>query len=590
MMQTEHVLTLASGGQGPHEALANCRSIIEVVRMRAMCDPDKRALMFLKDGADDIEQWTYGELWGRASRVARHLDQLGTAGKRAVLLYEPGLEYIAAFLGSLQAGAVAVTSYPPSGTRATQRMFGIIEDAQPAVVLSTSRIRASEAKLRPDFWSLHGAQWVATDALPNLSAVELPAAPMVTGQPLAMLQYTSGSTSRPKGVMVTHRNLLSNCEACHDWLQPGPHWVGCSWLPPYHDMGLMGGLLQPLYDGFPVVLMAPGHFIQRPERWLRAISRFRCTATGAPNFAFDLCTNEIDDRELDSIDLSCLEVAFCGAEPVRAETLLRFARRFARCGFRAAALNPCYGMAEATLMVSGKPAGSAMRHGFFDQAALAAGRVTEGDTQDEKRALTSCGRVARNLTVRIVDPDTMEPSLPETIGEIWVAGEHVAAGYWNRGEESEQAFGARLAGDDREYLRTGDLGFLRGGELFITGRIKDLIIIAGRNHYPQDIELTVQSAHAAIQANGVAAFPVEAEDGETLVVVAEIRRAGRSHGTDDLDAIRHAVVRMVTQVHGLRPADVHLGPFGTVPRTTSGKIQRQACKRAYLDGRAARSK
>ena len=294
--------------------------------------------------------------------------------------------------------------------------------------------------------------------------------------------------------------------------------------------------------------------------------------------------------ELDSIDLSCLEVAFCGAEPVRAETLLRFARRFARCGFRAAALNPCYGMAEATLMVSGKPAGSAMRHGFFDQAALAAGRVTEGDTQDEKRALTSCGRVARNLTVRIVDPDTMEPSLPETIGEIWVAGEHVAAGYWNRGEESEQAFGARLAGDDREYLRTGDLGFLRGGELFITGRIKDLIIIAGRNHYPQDIELTVQSAHAAIQANGVAAFPVEAEDGETLVVVAEIRRAGRSHGTDDLDAIRHAVVRMVTQVHGLRPADVHLGPFGTVPRTTSGKIQRQACKRAYLDGRAARSK
>ncbi|HSK38549.1 MAG TPA: fatty acyl-AMP ligase [Arenibaculum sp.] len=568
------------------ESLTDCTSLVDVVRMRAARQGGRTALTFLNDGWDDASSWTYGELFLHTSRIAAALLESGGPGRRAVLLYEPGLEYVAAFLGALQAGIVAVTSYPPSGSRAAGRLFGIVEDARPEIIMSTRRIRDTEMRLREESWAGRDVTWIVTDELPAWT--DEGAAPVAVGQPLAMLQYTSGSTASPKGVMVTHDNLISNSLAALHWLGPDPDRIGVSWLPPYHDMGLMGGVLQPVFEGFPVTLLSPMHFVQRPIRWLRAISRTRATATGAPNFAYDLCADQIPDDELEGIDLSCLEVAFCGAEPVRMETLNRFAHRFAAYGFRSTALNPCYGMAEATLMVSGKPAGTEPRYHFFDQPALEAHRIVPVDASGEDagedaRAVASCGAIGRGLDVLIVDPETMEPAAPDRVGEIWVTGGHVAAGYWDREAETAETFDARVAGDVRPYMRTGDLGFLFEGELYITGRIKDVIIVAGRNHYPQDIELTAQKAHPAIRVNGVAAFSVDAEGEEALVIVADISRA-RKPSELDLDEVRLAVIQRVTAEHGIAPRDVRFGLVGTVPLTTSGKVQRQACRRAYLEG------
>lgn len=563
-------------------SLDACRSLVDVMVMRAVRHGDDPALIFLNDGADDETRWTYADLFANASRIAVKLNALGARGKRAVLLYEPGLEYIAAFLGTLQAGVVAVTSYPPSGTRAANRLFAIIDDARPDIILSTARIRDAEANLRGDAWAEKAIEWTATDELPEPADPD--GVPVVRDQELAMLQYTSGSTGAPKGVMVTHANLMSQCRAAYAWLKPDPERTGCSWLPPYHDMGLMGGILQPVFEGFPVVLMSPMHFIQRPVRWLRAMSKYRSTATGAPNFAFDLCVDQVEDDELEGIDLSALKVAFCGAEPVRMATLKRFADRFAAYGFREEALNPCYGLAEATLMVSGKPAGTAPSYLFFDKAALDANAVVPVPPDHERaQPVASCGGVAQGLEVRIVDPETFEPVASGGVGEIWVTGGHVAAGYWNREAETETTFQARIAGDARSYMRTGDLGFLHNGGLFVTGRIKDVIIIAGRNHYPQDIELTVQGAHPALRPNGIAAFSVDRDGEESLVIVAEVRRLRRSSGIDVAE-VRRAVTQEVIRAHGVGPADIHFGPVGTVPLTTSGKVQRQGCKRGYLEG------
>jgi acyl-CoA synthetase (AMP-forming)/AMP-acid ligase II len=565
---------------------AGCQTLVEILRMRAELRSDDTAYVFVKDGVDDASQWSYRQLWGRASAIARRLLDLEAEGKRALLLYEPSLDYIAGFLGALQAGAIAVPSYPPSGSRASGRLQSIIDDARPDFILSTTAIRESEEHFRAEFWRAQALSWITTETLTPETLEEAKGAYRPAGpKAIALLQYTSGSTGNPKGVMVTHRNLMSNAEALCDWLGRDPEPRGCIWLPPFHDMGLMGGILQPLYQGFPVVLFSPRHFIQQPIRWLRAISRHRSTVTSAPNFAFDLCINDVEDEDLAGIDLSSLRVAFCGAEPVRKETLMRFFERFAPFGLREEALTPCYGMAETTLIVSGKPPGATPVFRHFDQAALDERRVVERDAASPgARPLSSCGPVVRGLAVEIVDPQSLKPSLPGQIGEIWVAGEHVAAGYWRREAETREAFGAEVAGDGRRYLRTGDLGFLLDGELFIAGRIKDLIIIAGRNHYPQDIELTAEAAHPAISANGVAAFAIEREGEEALVLVAEARRTRKAEAQEEYEEIRRTMLQAVVSGHGVAPVDIYLAPGGTIPRTTSGKIQRQACKRAYLGG------
>jgi acyl-CoA synthetase (AMP-forming)/AMP-acid ligase II len=549
---------------------------VAILRRHARERPEAVALRFLADGEDVVTEWSYRRLAQRVSSIARRLAEAGARGERVILLYDSGPEYIAAFMGVLQAGGIAVPTYPPMGQRPLSRLISIIQDAAPRFVLSTARTRDTQARRVAEL-SGHGAlEWVASDELPTRESHE--DVPVVEDQPLAMLQYTSGSTGSPKGVMVTHANLLSNCETIARWLGPSEGRRGGMWLPLFHDMGLLGGVMQPLYSGFPLLFMDPMYFIQRPVRWLRAISKHRLTLSGAPNFAYELCATQIPDDELQGLDLSCWSEAFCGAEPVRSETMRRFAERFAAFGFRAEALSPCYGLAEATLLVAGKPAGTRLR-------TFAAPRQEDGSeaSLEPARELVSSGRVVHAHTVRIIDPDTLAECSQGQVGEVWVHGPSVALGYWGREEESRQSFQATLPGDPAGYLRTGDLGLLHEGELFISGRRKNVIIIAGRNHHAEDVEQTAEAAHDQVRKGGVAAFPVTAENEERLVLVVELKPDGRRTEAG-VAAVREGIIQAVVAAHGVRPHDVFFGSVGAISRTTSGKIQRQATRQAYLGG------
>lgn len=564
----------------PPGPLADCASIVDVVFTRARLQPDRLALLFLEDGEDEVSAWTYGEFGKHIVRIATALSKYGISGERALLIYEPGLEYIAAFFGAMAAGAIAVPSYPPIGKRPLTRLQGIFADCAPKLILTLSRYHNELATRLAPLIKAGMVHLVATDDLPLPETTALvPGAPV---HKLAMLQYTSGSTGTPRGVMVGHDNLLANCEAVYRWLGPEPERRGSIWLPPFHDMGLLGGVLQPLYSGFPLVFMSPMHFIQRPVRWLKAISNYRITLTGGPNFSYEMCTTRIPDEELEGIDLSCWRHAFCGAEPIRWDTLENFSRRFANYGFRHEAFNPCYGLAEATLIVSGKPVDTAPKVQYFERAALDARRAIPADRgAANTRSLVSCGPIAHEFEVRIVDPDEKTLCEPGVIGEIWVSGSSVTAGYWKRHQENAELFGVGLPDAPGAYMRTGDLGFLWDQELYITGRMKDMMIVAGRNHYPEDIETTVEDAHPSVTAAG--AFSVEKDDEERLIIVAEVRRTGQTSASD-LAGVREAIVTNVTSAHGIAPFQVHLTASRVIPRTTSGKIQRSACKQLFLEG------
>ncbi|PYQ61978.1 MAG: hypothetical protein DMF53_14145, partial [Acidobacteria bacterium] len=499
-------------------------TLIELLRQRADQPAELPGYTFLLDGDETEARMSWAELDLRARGLGAALQRLGAVGERALLLYPPGLDYIAAFFGCLYGGAAAVPAYPPRANRPSPRVRSILEDAAPRVILTTSALRAKLEDVLP---VPAGTEWLTTDdpLPPALGAGDLAELagewrdPGVGPSTLAFLQYTSGSTAAPKGVMLSHANLLHNLgliQAC--FAQTGRERT-VLWLPPYHDMGLIGGILEPLYAGYPVTLMSPLAFLQQPVRWLRAISRTRATTSGGPNFAYDLCVHKVSAEQKRELDLSSWSLAFNGAEPVRPETLERFAAAFAPCGFRRAAFFPCYGLAEATLLVSAgrRQEGASVR-------AFAADEIERhrAAPADDGRALTACGRAADPRPgyprIAIARPDSSEPCGPGEVGEIWVSAPSVAQGYWRRPEETERTFGARLAGGEGPFLRTGDLGFVADGELFVTGRLKDLIILRGRNHYPQDIELTVERSHPALRPGCGAAFAVEREGEERLVV------------------------------------------------------------------------
>lgn len=574
----------ATLGESPVETL------VDVLRLRAAAMPERTAFIHLVDGERDEVPITYARLSGQATAIARSLLERGARGKRVLLLFEAGIEYVAALMGVLMAGAVAVPSFPPVGTRALGRLALIAKDAQAEVILTNarfSRLRERVLALLPDTFPEDG--WLEAEALlladshvyTSNSTATGPDLPRIAASDLALLQYTSGSTSDPKGVMLTHGNLLSNCHCASSWMGGERARIGCTWLPPYHDMGLMGGILQPIYEGFPTLILSPGHFIQQPLRWLDAISRHRVTTTIAPNFAFDLCCDTIADGALAALDLSSLEAIYCGAEPVRRGTFERFAARFARCGFRADAFGPCYGLAEATVFVSGKPDRTAPTFAIVDQDRLARGEAATVDDGDPRAfPLASCGVPAPGHDVRIVG-EHGHPLPDGAIGEVWVSGPNVGIGYWQRPKESRETFEATLPGSPARYMRTGDLGFLRDGQLYVTGRMKDLIIVAGRNLYPQDIELAVQEADTRIRPNGVAAFSIDDGDAERIAVVAELRR-GERVGMNELRSMRQAIVERVTAHFGAAPHVVHFAPMGAIPLTTSGKIQRYATRHALL--------
>ncbi|HEY5951022.1 MAG TPA: fatty acyl-AMP ligase, partial [Kofleriaceae bacterium] len=420
-------------------------------------------------------------------------------------------------------------------------------------------------------------RWLATDRV----ALELGESwqdPWAGDDDVAMLQYTSGSTSTPKGVVITHRNLLHNEMLIRAVAGHAEQTIGVGWLPPYHDMGLIGMLLQPLYLGATCIFMPPLAFLRRPLVWLKAISKYKGTTSPAPNFAFDLCARKVKPEDLASLDLSSWTVAFNGAEPVRKDTIERFHRTFASCGLPPTTISPCYGLAEATLIVTGVHRGSAPTYASFDAAALAAGRVVPcAADAPGSVTLVSSGRPLGDMRVVIVDPQTSAAVEQGAVGEIWISGTSVAKGYFGREEETEATFGARLANGTGPFLRSGDLGFIFEGGLFVVGRIKDLIVIRGRNIYPQDVERTLERASAAIRPGCVAAFSVDVDGEERLVVAAEVDVA-----KEPLAAVRQKLIGAVASEQDVQLHDVALLAPGTIPKTTSGKIQRRATRAAYL--------
>ncbi|MEV6975746.1 amino acid adenylation domain-containing protein [Kitasatospora sp. NPDC093806] len=554
---------------------------ISAIAATAAADPDRTAFEFSGKEDAPAERLSYGQLDRQARAVAARLQRLGLTDRPVLLLQPPGLDYVVSFVGCLYARAVAVPVYPPNRRpRSLERLVDIVADCGATVALTTAAVRDRLLPDDPDGAVMDVLRLLATDRVPEEEADDW-TRPPVGADTVAFLQYTSGSTSAPRGVVLTHGNLLHNSALIQRAFRTTGATRGMSWLPLFHDMGLIGGMLQPLYYAGSCSLMAPTAFAQDPLRWLREISRTKATVSGGPNFAYDLCADLATPEVLAGLDLSSWEVAFNGAEPVRAETFRRFAEAYAPAGFRAEAFTPCYGLAEATLIVSCKPHGTAPARYSAPNELLAGGtEATPGTTE-----LVSSGRPDESQRLEIVDPVTRQPLPAGAIGEIWLAGPSVAQGYWNRPEHSAATFGARLHQDDGaegpDFLRTGDLGLLRDGELYVTGRLKDLVIVRGRNHYPQDIEQTVSAVHPALRANCGAAVQVELDGTAELVIVQEV---ARDHQDGDLTALARAVREAVAEAHGVRPAAVVLIRAATLPRTSSGKVQRHVCAASYLAG------
>ncbi|MEH1955421.1 amino acid adenylation domain-containing protein [Nostoc sp.] len=563
------------------DIVGNFSTVVEVLRLRSSTQPDRDAFTFLLDGETEQTTLTYQELDRRSRQIAAQLQALGLAGERALLLYPAGLDFLVAFFGCLYAGVVAVTAYPPRNERNTPRIKAISIDAQAAIALTTTEILPIVRSLMSQKTDLESLQWLTTDNLAE-GIEDAWQEPSIDRDTLAFLQYTSGSTGTPKGVMISHGNLLHNADTTYQFMEHSPESKFVTWLPMYHDMGLIGGILQPLYGGFPCIIMPPTSFLQRPYRWLQAISHYKGTTSGGPNFAYELCTQKITPEQKETLDLSSWSVAFNGAEPIRYDTLERFAAAFADCGFRKEAFYPCYGMAETTLMVSGVQKATSPIIKTVQKSALESNRVVASSVKDEDvYHFVSCGRVIPELEVAIANPETLSSCKPGEIGEIWVSGPSVGQGYWNRLQETAETFHAYLSDTGvGPFLRTGDLGFLQNSELFITGRAKDLIIIRGRNLYPQDIELTAERSHSSLHSGASAAFTAEVNNEERLVIVQELKFRAKPNLEEVISAIRQAV----TEEHEVQVYAVVLIKPGSIPKTSSGKIQRRATRTQFQNG------
>ncbi|MFI6572757.1 fatty acyl-AMP ligase [Nocardia fluminea] len=529
-------------------------SYVHHVRQQVRDYDETRSYIYLREAGRELveEVVTYRDLDRDARALAAWLAGRPESAEPVVLLYHDGMAFLRAFLGCLYAGVIAVPAPLPHDERSTRRVAGIIADSGARLVLTT-------ANFQPMVAAATTAAVVATDE--QLGDPDAWALPAIDTGTIAFLQYTSGSTGTPKGVVVTHGNLLHNEAAISSSIGIDDTSTGVTWIPQFHDMGLIGSLLASIYAGANLVFMSPTTFLKRPVRWLQAIDKYRATCTAAPNFAYELIAKRVTDEQLATLDLSTLEVALCGAEPVRERTITAMRERFAPAGWRPTALLPAYGLAEATLLVTA---------GRFDAQAA----VTDGPDS----VLVGCGQPAPGLIVRIVDPHTGQQTTGDTVGEIWVRGDSVAAGYWNRPEETRHTFDAHL-GDEGPFLRTGDLGMLRDGELFVTGRLKDLLIINGRNLYPQDVEELVEELHPALTA-GVA-VSVEAGGRERLVVVQGIKTA-LLRGTT-LAELTSTIKIAVARGFDVPAPSVVLIESRSVHRTTSGKVQRASMREAFLD-------
>jgi len=525
-----------------------------MLRRRAELTPHKRGFLFLERGQREAGSYTFAELDQKARAIGSYLADRGARGKRVLLPHPPGLEFMAGFFGCLYAGAVAIPSCSSLlSTRHLDRLRFIVEDAEVELILLASA---------QSFTSLTNEQW--TSRLSLLAVDEVPETEVAGWSPveskpddIAYIQYTSGSTSSPKGVVISHRNVMANQRMIQSAFGTTENTVAVSWLPHFHDMGLVGFIQHVAYAGMFVVFMAPIDFIRRPVQWLRAISKYGASITGAPNFAYDLCVERLKDEEVAELDLSCWKLAFNGSESVKAGTMERFAEKFGKAGFRMESLYPCYGLAEATLFVSsGVP------------------------FEPRRQQVVSCGHAWESERVLIVDPKTHQCCSDGTEGEIWIAGPHVASGYWRRPDETREIFEAHLSDTgEGPFLRTGDLGYLVDGELYLTGRLKELIILRGKNHYPHDIEATVAASHPLLRRDCGAAFSVEVTGREELVIFQEVNR---QTPPEKISEIKGAIRQALAEDRAIKPYSVVLFKPNTIPKTSSGKIMRAACRASFL--------
>jgi acyl-CoA synthetase (AMP-forming)/AMP-acid ligase II len=558
-------------------------SLVTLLAGRAESQPDERAYIFLSDRGAEEAVITFRELDDAARALAARLTKVAHPGDRVILVFPPGLEFLIAFFGCLIARVIAVPMMVPRRQSARDSSAGIMANCEPVVAL-TSPAFAVRKDLQARFLN-EQILWLSVD----LTQTERTATDLPNPEPedIAFLQYTSGSTSEPKGVAVSHANLLANLEMIRVSLGNTKQSTYVNWVPLYHDMGLILNALEALYVGSLCVLMAPNAFMQRPLNWLRAIHHYRAEVGCSPNFGFDLCVSRYRADQMQDVDLSSWKVALNGAEPVHAETIKRFSVTLASHGFNPAAAFPAYGMAEATLLIAGGRRGAGPVTRVVSRSGLQAHAVRAPADQADVQTLVGCGRALVNERIAIVDPDSCKRLFPSQVGEVWVNGANVARFYWRNAEGSKTNLNAQIAdeNDGANWLRTGDLGFLdEAGELFITGRIKDLIIIRGINHYPQDIEHTVQALHPAFRQNCGAAFSVLDDQGEeTLVIVQEIERTERNR--IDPAEMTGLIREGVTDQHELFARHIILIRQGTLPKTTSGKIQRSLTRRLWLERR-----
>jgi len=558
-------------------------TLIELLSIRAQQTPDRTAYRFIeRSGGRTSASISYGELDAQAQAAGSVLRAEGACREPVLLLVGSGLEFLVSFFGILYADAIAVPLVPPHPARGLGRLRAVVEDSQARFLIAPPSTLQRLYQF-PQATGLLAGRRVFTPQQLLAGGAGLSSPVSIDDAVPALLQYTSGSTATPKAVCISNANLLHNASLIAGAMQLGPESVCVSWLPLYHDMGLMTGVIGPLYNGCVTTLMAPAIFATSPATWLQAVTRDRATVTGAPNFAYESCLERITEAQSQELDLSSLEVAFCGAETVRASMLERFAARFAPCGFRHRSFFPCYGLAEATLMVSGGPKDEPPKVMEVQSESLQQRRrVTRAGVGEATQRLVSTGQVLAEQEVTIVDPQTRRRLPDDEVGEIWVRGRSVGLGYWNRPDETDRVFRARLADSDEAgfLLRTGDLGFMHAGRLTIVGRLKDLIVIRGVNHHPQDIESTMEGCHPAIVPHAGAAMALDDEGDEALLLVQELKRGW----CDDPRPVLEAIARDVAEQHGLRPRLIVLVRHSTIPRTTSGKIQRSATRAAFLSG------
>jgi acyl-CoA synthetase (AMP-forming)/AMP-acid ligase II len=561
-------------------------TLVELLRTRAINQADGHAYTFLIDGKKETAPLTYGELDRKARAIASYLQKYQAKGERALLLYPQGLEVIAAFCSCLYSGVIAIPVPPPESGRLKRtlpRLQSIVKDAQAHFALTTASILSLIENVLHEFPEFEEMKWIDTETI-DLELAEGWQNPEIDKDQIAYLQYTSGSTSTPKGVMLTHFNLMHHCGYLQKSCGYNADSVSITWMPYFHDYGLVEGIMVPLYSGHRCYLMSPFSFVKRPVQWLHNITKYKGTHSQAPNFAYDLCIRRVKAKDLPNLDLSSWEAAGNAAEPINPKVMTKFVDTFSPCGFSWETFAPAYGLAEYTLLVSNKPKGTKPVFLKVESTAIEQDQIVVASAEKNQgvRIFPSCGRQVCDTKIRIVDPENLTLCHEDRVGEIWVSDPSMAQGYWQREDATKETFQAYIQ-ETREgpFLRTGDLGFYKDGELYITGRIKDLIIIRGTNYYPQDLEWTVQNLSSSLRPDYGAAFSINDDGEEKLVIVQEVERKTSLENPEKLIA---DIRQEISEQHEIMTHAIVLAKGGTVLKTASGKIQRRACKKNFLAG------